>query len=244
MIVGEIGSFAHGLNVPSSDHDYMGLYIDPAEALIGLKPLQGSEQDRDKPQGVKSEAGDKEATFYGVRKYAKHASDGNPTMMTLLFTPNLIVADEVGLQANRDMFLSKKLVDRHIGYSESMRRQLTGEKAPRTNRPELVAAHGFDTKAAFHALRLLIQGYEMLMDQTMTMPMEDGPRQFLLGVRHGEYSYQQVLDSIAWWRERIEWARYASPLPDEPDYPQIDRWLIDIHNRDWELQSTTTGESQ
>lgn len=233
VIVGEIGSFAHGLNVATSDHDYMGIYMDPPECLIGLKPERGAVRDRAKPEGVKSEPGDSEATFYGLRKYASLAAQGNPTMMTLLYTPNLIVPDKIGLQANRDMFLSKRLVARHMGYADSMAAQITGEKAPRTNRPELVAAHGYDTKAAFHAIRLLIQGHQLLTRQEMPMPMPSLFRYYLLEIREGKLPKGAALADIKYWRDRIQEAEADTSLPDEPDYDRINAWLIDVHEAYW-----------
>jgi hypothetical protein len=35
---------------------------------------------------------------------------------------------------------------------------MTGQAGAHTNRPELVAVHGYDTKYAMHALRLGLQG--------------------------------------------------------------------------------------
>lgn len=234
--MGEIGSFAHGLNVETSDHDFIGLYIDPKEALIGLDRSSGAIKDQNREEGTKSQAGDMEGTFYSVRKYAYLAAQGNPTVMTLLFTPTLFHPDEIGLQANRDMFLSKNLIARHIGYANSMEARLTGRKAPRTNRPELITAHGFDTKASFHALRLLIQGYEMLTTGHMTMPMKEDDRQFLLEIRNGGHPMETVLAEIAFSRWRIQDAERYTDLPDKPDYDRINEWLIDIHTRDWGYQ--------
>lgn len=235
VIVGEIGSGAHGLGTPESDHDYMGVYIDAPEVLIGWQPEHGAVRDRDKPEGIKSEAGDSETTYYGLRKYVKLITDGNPTVMTLLFTPNLTTPDRIGLQASRDMFLSRKLATRHVGYADSMHARLTGKKAPRTNRPELIAKHGYDTKAAFHALRLLIQGHEMLTRQTMTMPMMDLARGYLLDVRHGKVPETEVLDAIEYWRAELQTAEGTSPLPPEPDYSKINQWLIETHVNAWPL---------
>ncbi|SHT52540.1 Predicted nucleotidyltransferase [Mycobacteroides abscessus subsp. abscessus] len=234
VIVGEIGSTAHGLSTPESDHDYMGVYLDPPEALIGLQPEQGAIRDRDKPEGVKSMPGDSETTFYGLRKYVSLVAQGNPTMMTLLFTPNLLVEDRIGLQAVRDMFLSRRLAARHMGYADSMAARITGERAPRTNRPELIERHGFDTKASFHAIRLLMQGHEMLTRQTMQMPMEDLKRKYLLGVRAGRMSQADVLENIAYWREELRTAESQSPLPEHPDYGRINAWLVDVHRAAWE----------
>lgn len=241
VIVGEIGSFAHGLATEESDHDYHGVYVDPKEALIGLKPLSGAIRERDKPEGVKSQAGDSECTYYGLRKFVEYAISGNPTMLTLLFTPNLTVPDRIGLQWARGLFLNRRLARRHVGYADSMSARLRGDKAPRTNRPELIARDGYDTKAAFHAIRLLIQGHELLTRVTMTMPMTDLAREYLLDIRHGRVSETAALDAIDYWRSELIAAEDSSPLPVDPDYGRIDRWLIDTHEEYW---ATAEGRPQ
>ncbi len=233
IIVGEIGSYAHGLNTIDSDHDYIGVYVDRPEALIGLQGSKGAVRDRDKPEGVKSEAGDSETTFYGLRKYVSLACEGNPTVMTLLFTPNLTVPDIYGLQAARELFMSKRLVARHIGYADNMTKRLIGELAPRTNRPELIEKFGYDTKAAFHALRLLMQGVEMLAVRGMTMPMWSKQRQYLLDVRAGRVSEDQVLLEIQHWKYLIQSAGYVSDLPEHPDMDAVNAWLVDTHMAYW-----------
>ncbi|OYN81797.1 DNA polymerase beta superfamily protein [Mycolicibacterium sphagni] len=232
-IIGEIGSYAHGLNNAQSDHDYIGVYADPPEVIIGLKSAKDAIRDRDKPEGVKSTAGDSETTYYPLRQYVYQVVKGNPTMMTLLFTPTLTMPDTIGLQANRELFLSRIIATTHVGYAESMAARIKGEKAPRTNRPELIEAHGFDTKACFHAIRLLIQGHEMLTRQTMTMPMHDLAREFLLGVRNGEYSQARCLEEIEFWRDRIAEAGETSKLPEKPDMAKVNTYLVDTHRQMW-----------
>lgn len=241
LIIGEIGSYAHGLNTADSDHDYIGLYADTPETLIGINPTSRATKLRDKPEGVKSEAGDEETTLYSLRHYTSLAAQGNPTLMTLLFTPTLISPDTIELQTNRDMFLSKRLVARHIGYADNMTARLTGGKAPRTNRPELVAAHGYDTKAAMHAIRLLMQGHEMLTTQTMQMPMRHDQRTYLLALRNGAIPKQEALNAIQHWKRAIREAETTTTLPDQPDYDRINRWLIKTHHQQWEQYSTASA---
>lgn len=233
VIVGEIGSHAHGLATRHSDHDYHGIVIEPPEQVIGVVGRVDALRIRDKPEGVKSEAGDHETTLYGLHKFVKLCLSGNPTMLTLLFTPTLTVPDTIGLQAHRHLFLNRQLAERHVGYSESMRRQLVGDKAPRTNRPDLVAKHGYDTKAAFHALRLLMQGTELLLTGGMLMPMLDGDRDCLMAVRNGWISIAEVLEQIEFHRWLLETSVHVSPLPAEPDYQGASNYLVRVYYEHW-----------
>src|SRR2546423_1793482 len=56
----------------------------------------------------------------------------------------------------------------------------------RPTRPELVEAHGHDTKFAGHVLRLGYQGVEFLESGRITLPMPEPQRQRVLAVRRGE----------------------------------------------------------
>lgn len=232
VIVGETGSYAHGLNVETSDHDYLGLYADRPDQLIGLKPLRKGVRKGDQPEGVRLSAGESETTYHAVRKYASLAAQGNPTMLTLLFTPILTVPDEIGLQANRDMFLSKRVARTHVGYADSIIAQLTGKKAPHPYRPELIEKYGFDVKHSCHAIRILLQGIELLKTGEIELPMRALDREALLNVREGYYSKDQCLSWIRDARSDID--KVDSILPDEPDYDRINQWLIDVHNKEWE----------
>jgi hypothetical protein len=66
------------------------------------------------------------------------------------------------LIANAHRFVSRLAASRFLGYLQSQRAAMTGEVGAHTNRPELVAEHGYDTKYAMHALRLGVQGVELL----------------------------------------------------------------------------------
>lgn len=236
VIVGEIGSYAHGLATADSDHDFHGIFIEPPEQVIGAMPRSESKRERDQPEGVKSAPGDDETTFYGLHKYVKLALQGNPTILTLLFTPALTVPDSIGLQDNAHLFLNRNVAARHIGYADSMDARLTGLKAPRTNRPELIAKHGYDTKAAFHAIRLLIQGHQLLTMGIMYMPMYPHHREHLLAIRTGEVSEQEALEDIAFYRRQLVDAEDTSPLPERPDYEGASRFLVDTYMQHWRVR--------
>lgn len=124
-------------------------------------------------------------------------------MLTLLFTPYLEQEDTIGIRENRDMFLSERIVARHLGYADSMLAQLTGKKALRVNRPELIGEHGWDTKAGMHALRLMIQAKEILHDGVMHMPMPEEKRAYLMSVRNGEVPKEDAIRHIETLKNEI-----------------------------------------
>jgi hypothetical protein len=61
------------------------------------------------------------------------------------------------------------------GNLHGQKERLLGSRGQRVNRPELVQAHGYDTRYAMHAARLGYQGLELLETGELTLPMPDRP---------------------------------------------------------------------
>jgi hypothetical protein len=83
----------------------------------------------------------------------------HPTVPLLLFVPDelTLVETELGCSCcNCGRRSSPKRAGRgYLGYLRAQKELLLGARGQkRVNRPELVEAHGFDTKYAMHALRL------------------------------------------------------------------------------------------
>ena len=86
---------------------------------------------------------------------------------------------------------SRKLAaERFLGYLRSQKAAMTGEPGAHTNRPELVAVHGYDTKFAMHALRLGVQGVELLHHRTHHPPRARTQRSHLRAIRRGEVAWR------------------------------------------------------
>lgn len=110
---------------------------------------------------------------------------------------------------------------------------MTGEVAAHTNRPELVAVHGYDTKYAMHALRLGIQGVELLTTGRITLPVPTADGERLRAVRRGEVPLAEVIEEIEDYEARVRALRTASSVPAEPDRVWVDRWLHRAHVAYW-----------
>ena len=93
------------------------------------------------------------------------------------------------------------------------------------NRPELVAEHGYDTKYAMHALRLGMQGVELLTTGRISLPVPEPDRGRLRAVRRGEVGSAEVLDAITEVEDRLTALRTSSAVPPQPDRAWVDDWL-------------------
>ena len=164
-----VGSTVHGLHHEGQDdRDEMAVYIEPPEYVIGLKRaarikrgLYGFEHyvERTQPEGVRSGPGDLDLVAYSLRKYIRLALQGHPTILLLLFVPDelVLVRTPLGeeLRALLPALLSRRAGRGYLGYLHGQRERLLETRAgKRVNRPELLDAHGFDTKYAMHAARL------------------------------------------------------------------------------------------
>ena len=144
--------------------------------------------------------------------------------------------NEVGceLMDNAHRFVSRLAADRFLGYLQSQKAAMLGEKSAHTNRPELVAIHGFDTKYASHALRLGYQGAELLTTGRITLPMPQPEREYLRSIRRGEVELNEVIARIAGAEARLADLATSRHVPDEPDRAWVNEWLHRSHLAYWQ----------
>ena len=239
IIRGLVGSTIHGLMLEGQDdRDEMAVAIEPPEAALGLVGFEHWVY-RTKPEGVRSGPGDLDLTTYSLRKYARLAAAGNPTILLLLFIPaeHLVTQTPLGerLQALAPAFASRRAVAKFLGYMNNQRERLGGTRGQvRVNRPELIAAHGWDVKYGMHALHLAHQGLEYAHSGRLTLPMPEPARSRVFAVRHGEVPKQEVLEEIAQLEQLTKAALGKAPLPEKPDSAAITRFLVEAYRDAWE----------
>jgi len=249
ILRGTVGSTAHGLHHGGQDdRDEMAVFVEPPEYLLGLrlarkhgmhKPYRFEHWvERTQSEGVRSGPGDLDLVAYSLRKYVRLALKGHPTVLLLLFVPAelTLVETELGrrLREVRPAVLSKRAGRGYLGYLRGQKERLLGTRGQkRVNRPELVDAHGFDTKYAMHALRLGYQGIELLEAERVTLPMPEPERSSVMAVRLGHRSFDEVLAEIDEVERRLEAALEGTTLPDQPDDDAVNTFLVDAYREAW-----------
>jgi uncharacterized protein len=243
----QVGSGVHGTAVTGQDdRDEMGLCLEPPQFVTGLArvpngstghgpPVRFEQYERhtawDRPGGVanRSGAGDLDVIIYSARKWARLALAGNPTVLLVLFVPDeeVVFRNEAGaeLAGNAHRFVSRLAAGRFLGYLKAQQAAMTGQASAHTNRPELVAEHGYDPKYAMHALRLGLQGIELLTTGRITLPVPEPHRGYLRAIRRGERPLDEVLDAISSAGARLAGLTDSPAVPAEPDRGWVDRWL-------------------
>lgn len=246
VLRGQVGSGVHGTSVTGQDdRDELGICLEPPEFVTGLARVPAGRSARatvafeqfhrhtawDRPGGLanRSGAGDLDVVIYSARKWAGLALGGNPSVLLLLFLPDAetVYRDATGAElcANAHRFVSRLAADRFLGYLQAQKAAMTGEAGAHTNRPELVAEHGYDTKYAMHALRLGVQGVELLTTGRITLPVPEPEGSLLRSVRRGEVPLGDVLDAVCEAEARLVALQQAPDVPPEPDRAWVDHWL-------------------
>lgn len=239
-----VGSKVLGLNLPGTDDlDLMGICVEPPEYVVGLRGFEQwisrtKANGEPQPEGSRSGPGDTDLVVYSARKWCRLALSGNPTVLLPLFVSKeeTQVLAHAG-QTLRDMapaFASRRAGRAFLGYMTQQRERLTGERGGKhTNRPELIERYGFDSKYAYHMLRLGMQGIEYLQTGRITLPMPENERTWLLEVRQGQETLEYVLEAAAAYEAAMKGLLTTSPLPEHPDEEAVERWLLETYAEVW-----------
>jgi predicted nucleotidyltransferase len=243
ILRGLVGSSVHGLVLDGTDdRDEMGVCIEPRRYVVGFGKFEQwvyrSAGEREGRAGARSQAGDLDLTIYSLRKWARLALQGNPTVLLLLYLPDdaLVIRTEVGqqLQQLAPAFASRQAGRRFLGYLEAQRQRLVGERGQRdVNRAELVEQFGYDTKYAMHMLRLGHQGVEFLETGRLTLPMREPVRNHLMDVRRGRSNLADVLAECTDLELRLSALLESSPLPPGPETDRVESFVMDAYAAAW-----------
>lgn len=234
-----VGSTVHGTSVDDGleDLDLMAVMLEDHREFSGFSP-QDTWTKRTKPQGVRSEAGDVDWIGYGLRKYLNLALKGNPTILLALFVPDHhvreITPEGESLRALAPLIASKQAYQPFRGYMRQQIERMEGTRGQRNvTRPELVEKYGFDTKFAGHAIRLGLQGKELLRTGRISLPMPEDQRALVLKIRTGGYSLEQVLDMAKLLELQIEREHATSRLQERPHTEAIEQWMLNAYLAHW-----------
>jgi len=211
---GIVGSTAHGLALPGSDVDRLGVFIAPTVQVAGLD-WHGSRETH-----VTSKP---DTTMHEVGKYLRLALKCNPTITELLWLPYDLyeVIDDYGaaLVGLRRAFLSTGYVRASYGgYARQQALRLAG-------RPDGTFSSDLRKRTAKHArhmLRLLRQGRQLLATGELTVEVEDPAPYWEVSDMDREKMLEVFEAEDAILHDTV------SVLPDEPDRQAVSAYLADV----------------
>lgn len=232
----EVGSTLHGTGLEGhEDHDEMGVFTEQPASTIGL----GQHEHyiwRSAGGNNKSTPADTDLVVYSLRKWAKLALNGNPSVLLVLFAPsNKVIVNSPlgeGLRENADWFASKRSGKAFLGYMEQQRQRMVGQRG-RAGRVRVMPDGGVDWKYAMHILRLGHQGVEFLSTGRLSLPVPGWMGDHLRAVRRGDITFDQVIAESEHLEEEVKTLLTVSSLPDVPNIAAVEAWVIDAHLTVW-----------
>jgi hypothetical protein len=112
-----VGSQAYGTNLPTSDIDYKGVYIQSKNEILGFKYKEQYEVGKDE-------------CYYEVRRFLQLLGTANPTVLELLYSPaDCIIETSPQFELivkNRHKFLTKKCLNSFGGYAVAQIKKARG----------------------------------------------------------------------------------------------------------------------
>lgn len=158
VLLGLCGSKAYGLDTPTSDEDYRGVYLTAARDLWTFnRPAETVERVTDTV----------DVSVHEVQKFMKLAMGGNPSVLEVLWLPEYVTRTREGfwLTDNRQLFLSGKVRSSFCGYAQSQVAEVKKMHA----RPDFGDLGSKVEKVGRHAFRLMLQGYDLVTTGELTV---------------------------------------------------------------------------
>lgn len=122
------GSHLYGLNTPLSDEDYIGIFLNNEEEILGLSNCEIIEENFiSKKENGKNNSDAIDCKYYSLSKFCNLAINNNPTILEMFFAKgdNIIYCDEYGkkLIDNYSLFISQKSKHSYLGYAFSQKQK-------------------------------------------------------------------------------------------------------------------------
>jgi predicted nucleotidyltransferase len=215
-----MGSRAYGASCDISDYDYYGFCIPPKkfvylqDVIYGYDEVEKFEEFQQKGRII-----DKtiyEFTIFNITKYFKLLEQNNPNILESLFTEERDVKYRSGIsiyvRQNRNLFLSCQAIPRFLGYAISQKNRYLIDQT-------------YKPKAAYHTVRLLLEGEEIITNQSLTLSKNN---QLLLDIRNQKVRREDVLKIIEEKEQYLKETKFKDiNLPEKPDHVKIRELLVD-----------------
>lgn len=234
-----MGSICYGVSNDESDFDVYGFCIPPRDFVF--PHLRGEIEGFSTPgerfeqfqqhhildkQALGGKGRNYDITVYSIVKYFRMLMDCNPNIIDSLFVPRrcILYSTQIGemVRENRPLFLQKGVWPKFKGYAYAQLHKLR-TKQPEGTRKETTENYGYDTKYAYHVIRLLNEVEQILHNGTLDLERN---KEQLKEIRHGLWTLEQVETYFAHKELHLEELYLNSSLPIKPDEHKIQKLLL------------------
>jgi uncharacterized protein len=234
-----VGSHAYGCQNDKSDYDIMAIVLPRHEHLYPQKYgfVLGFDNvpkfERKELKGKKILIGEKlfEAEWISLIEFFVQAGlKGSPNLIECLFVKRelVTVGTKMGwyLRDNRRLFLSMRTFHAFKGYANGQMHRIRQRNPETEERKALIAKHGYDTKMAYHTLRLLDQLEQILTTNDIDLMRNKEEHKLM---RAGEWGDFDRFDKE--FQKRMDYVSELSTkcaLPQQPQDGALKKLLVEI----------------
>jgi len=237
------GSNAYGVAVDESDFDMIGFCVPPKDLVFPhlagqiegfgrqKKRFTSWQQHHVFDQDARGGKGRQyDFCVYNIVHFFDLAMDNNPNLIASLFLPvecivhNSLVGNMI--REKRHVFLHKGCWHKFKGYAYSQLSKME-TKSPEagSRRSASIEEHGYDTKFAYHLVRLLLEVEQILTTGDLDLQRN---AEELKSIRRGEWTVQQVKDFFVAKEKGLEKVyEECDILPWGPREDEIKQLLLD-----------------
>jgi hypothetical protein len=229
--------------VDVSDYDLIGYCVPPKDMVFPhlAGQIDGFGRQKQKficyqkhhirdPQALGGKGRSYDINIYNIVHYFHLCMENNPNMVASLFLPTecILHTSIVGnmVREKRHIFLHKGCFHRFKGYAYSQLSKME-TKSPEegTQRAALVEEFGYDTKFAYHLVRLLYECEQILTTGDLDLRRNS---EELKSIRRGEWTAEQVRTFFAEKERALERIyEECTILPWGPREDEIKQLLLD-----------------
>lgn len=202
------GSKAYGLELASSDDDYLGVFVPRLRELVSIRGLVAETHVGNEP----------DFTLHEIGKFCALALKGNPAILETLWNPDVLVETTWGgrLRAVRSRLLHRGSLRVYVDYAESQLSKMAKGKGLHSK------GGTYNAKYGAHILRLLQAGLHLGRTGEVMMRVPPEIASTLMRVRRGELGASDVVTMAGPLLGELRALESCSSLPEAPDVAVID----------------------
>lgn len=178
------------------------------------------------PEKCKAAVQTYDFSVYNIVKYFQLCMENNPNMIDSLFTDHtcIIHCTAVGniMRDNRKVFLHKGAWHKFKGYAYSQMKKINTKESG-GKRAVLVEEFGYDTKYAYHLVRLMLEVEQILIEGDLDLRRN---AEQLKAIRRGEWTLEQLEEYFHSKEKSLEDVYTKSTLPYSPQEDKIKHLLL------------------